>query len=52
MSRKKTYTANEVASILDSLLESLAENILVVNHVTQEENLSEESQYFSLGQLS
>ena len=44
MSRKKTYTADEVASILDCLLESLAENILIVSQVTQEENLSDENE--------
>ena len=52
MNRKKTYTAAEVASVLDSVLESLAGNILVVKHDTQEESLSDESLCFSLGQLS
>jgi len=52
MSSKNTYTASDVRRLLDSILESLAENQLVVQQVEQEKDLDKESKVFALGQAS
>lgn len=52
MSSEKTYTAAEVHSILESLLDGLAGNQVVISQTLQDEQLEQETKVFALGQAS
>ena len=47
----KTYTKTEVIQLIESLSESLAENVLCVEQI-QKEGTSETQSFFNMGQLS